>query len=142
MRKRIIFGFVAIIFVAAGCKKEVIEECKKRYVVSATVIDLPSGFDIFSGPDLRCDLATSASSYWSYPSYSVDNVTGLPITISFEKNILLSEENWDFRLVDEDPINEDIIYTDSFKPYSHKDGKIPLYKDGVKVMELNYKESE
>ena len=125
-----------------SCTKETVEICKKRYVTSVTIFALPSGFDIVGEPDLRCDIAPLNSSYWSFPSYSVDNVSGLPITISFEENVLLSKETWSMRLVDIDLIGEDLIYQDNFDPYIDKDGTIGFKRDGVIVLTLNYTESE
>ena len=105
---KVSFFFLVALFFTVGCTEV---ECKKRYVTSVTVQALPSGFDLFSDPDLRCDITPSNSNYWSYISNSIDNVSGLPITFSFvSQNILLSKETWSMRLVDEDAIGEDIIY--------------------------------
>jgi hypothetical protein len=142
MKRKLILIFPLLAIFIFACTEEVIE-CKKRHVDSITIIELPSGFDLIGDPDLRCDLAPSNSNYWSYQSHTVDNVSGLPVTISFvSDDILFSKEQWSMRLVDEDLIGEETIYSAEFDPYDANDGVIQFFKDGLEVLNINYSESE
>lgn len=141
-RKQYYYLLCLLIFGASSCTKTVVETCKKRAVSSVTILELPSGIDIFGDPDLRCDITPSNSNYFTYSSFTVDNVSGLPITISFQTDILLSKETWQMQLVDEDIAGTDEIYATSFDPFGDTGGKIKFIKDGVEVMHLNYTEYE
>jgi len=135
-----------ITLVVVSCTKEiVVKECPKRHAVSIKVNALPSGIDLFSNPDLRCDISPYASQYWAYYSNSVDNVSGLPVTIYFPEPVLFSQEEWSLRLVDEDVGADDEIYYSDFNPYSEvsNEGVISFQlEDGTIAFELNFTESE
>ena len=141
-RKRFYYLLCLLILGASSCTKTVVETCKKRAVSTVTILELPSGFDLFGSPDLRCDITPSNSNDYAYSSITVNNVSELPITISFQTEILLSKENWKIQLVDEDLIGTDEIYVTTFDPYGDTGGEIKFLKDGVEVMHLNYTEYE
>lgn len=127
-----------------SCKKTVIKEvCKKRIVKSVTILQLPDGIDTFSNPDLKCNLSPSNSDYYAYSSNTIDNVSSLPITITFQNDILMSKESWNIQLLDEDLVGIQEIYLTSFNPYEgESDGSIKFTKDEEIVMKLNYTEHE
>jgi hypothetical protein len=148
MKKSTLIRFTLFlsVFIFFACKKEVIvTDCVKRHAESITVKVLPDGIDLFSNPDLRCDISPLISNYWAYVSNTVDNVSGLPITIFFPQPILFSEEDWSLRLVDIDAGTDDIIYESNFDPYMEvsQAGTMPFLLDnGETAFELNYTESE
>ena len=143
MRKKQFYYIIFLLtFGALSCTKTVVEKCKKRAVTTVTILELPSGFDLFGNPDLRCNITPSNSNYYAYSSFTVDNVSGLPITISFQTDVLLSEETWLMQLVDVDLVGTEEIYSTSFEPYGDTGGEIKFIKDGVEVMHLNYTEYE
>lgn len=133
-----------LLLITTSCAKEtVIEECKLRKVTTVTIKEMPSGLDLFSNPDLRCDITQQNSSYWSYPSFSADNVSGLPITLSFQTEVLMSKEMWSVRILDEDIGEADLVFTADFEPYSSTEGNsINFYDGSVNVFSLNYYEVE
>ena len=125
-----------------GCQKEVLESEKNWYLHSVRVLNVPStNWDSFSAPDLRIDLARSASSVWSFSTNTASNNTTVPATLSFSGEVLLTDENWDMRLVDEDDLDpDDVIYNISqFNPKNTgRNGKVELSSNGQTVMELLY----
>lgn len=140
-KKVLVIPFILFFF---ACSKEKIEVCKKRRAISVTIFYLPAGIDVFSQPDLRCDISPSNSDYWAYYSNSVDNISGLPVTIYFPNPVLFSEEQWSLRLVDEDIGADDEIYKATFEPYAKNETTAIEFKleDGTIAFELNFTESE
>lgn len=143
-KTKLFIGFMLVFFATTSCTKEVVvEECKKRYVTSLRVLAVfnSDDLDLLNGPDLRLDMAASASGYWSYSSNVLENVDYYPVNISFSNRFLLSHENWSFRLVDEDLTTDELICEGSFNPYNvGENGVLTITKDGVDVIELYYDE--
>jgi len=139
----VILSFLSMI---TACNKTIIEQvCKKRFITAVRILQVENSgsLDLLDGPDLRLDMGPEASQNWSYSTNTADDVEAYPISISFPNPILMSEENWEFQLVDEDPLSEDLVCKDSFHPYEEgEDGVIVLRKNGQEILEFIYTEEE
>lgn len=137
---------LALALLTTSCKKTVIEQvCKKRYLTSVKVLKVEDSesLDPLNGPDLRIDMATTASFSWSYSSNLSEDVNVYPITIAFPTRVLVSDESWSFQLIDEDLLVDELVCTGTFNPYENgTDGIITVSKNGVDVLEFNYEEEE
>lgn len=144
LKLKIIVLGMGVVF--TSCKKTVVEQvCKKRYITSVKVLQVENSgsFDLLNGPDLRIYLAAGASSTWSYSSNVSDDVDSYPFTIAFPNRILVSNESWDFRMVDVDAIQDELVCKGNFNP--HEDGIsgiIKLTKDDEDVLEFIYQDEE
>ncbi len=142
MKRELTIGLFSLVLISgAGCKKE--EEAKKRYITSLKVINIPNNdeFDLLNGPDIRLDMAATGSGTWSYASNMIENVSSYPVSISFQSRFLVSDEDWDFQLVDEDLTSDEMVCFGTLNPYSEgKNGVIRITKNGEEVLHLNYEE--
>jgi len=114
-----------------------------RYVNSVRVLNVTSSnWDNFSGPDLQVKFSKSSSTNWDYVTNIATDQSSVPYTLYFSSPILVTNENWDIILVDEDTGTYDVIYTlYGFNPKtSGSGGKIQITVGGQVVMELNYTE--
>ena len=114
-----------------------------RYVQSVTVLNVTSSnWDNFSGPDLQVKFSKSSSTNWDYVTNIATDQSSVPHTLYFSSPILVTNENWDIILVDEDTGTDDVIYTlYGFNPKtSGSGGKIQITVSGQVVMEINYTE--
>ncbi len=141
--------FVTLLGIVVGlssCEKdEPGTTCTHRKVTNVTIHFVPNAnsLDPFSDPDYRVDFATSNSSEWSFATHTAENVTSLPVTIAFPLDIIMTDENWEVQLVDEDsPDADDLVCRESFNPFKiGENGVFSFEKDGQVLFELEYIES-
>lgn len=90
------------------------------YAKSVTIFTIPAtDWDSFSSPDLKVYLSRSASSSWDYSTPELSDHSSTPVTLTFYSPVLMTDEDWDIKIVDVDsPDPDDNIYTSyGFSPY-------------------------
>ena len=142
--KAFVFSLL-IILVLSSCKKDNPEPTKvpNRYLQSVTILSVTTfNWDNLSDPDLKINLRRNSSSGWEYTTYTINNNSTYPVTITFSNEILATDENWQMQLVDDDsPDNDDEICIVTFNPITTgSNGKIPFTKNSQDAMELNYQD--
>lgn len=118
-----------------------VEDLSKAHITSVTIINVPPYFwDTGSSPDLQLKLALKTDTTWTYITNRVDNVEQVPQELLFMDRIDITDEEWQLELIDHDSVGaDDKIYQIMFNPMNDaKDGVIPIYKNGLLVMEFNY----
>ena len=131
------------IVILNACNKD---NDKKLYAQSVTVyaVEDAASLDLVGWPDLRADMATALSNTWSYSTPTLSNVEVYPQVLTFSTPILLSDEEWDFRLVDSDSsTDDDLICSARFNPLDSdisRDKLVKLTKNGVVMIEINLTE--
>lgn len=147
--KKILF-FLLVLIGLASCTKEEEEEEElvetevigDIYVTSVTIINVPpDNWDVDGGPDLQLKLTQDSSSEWNYITNKLSDVTQVPSLLEFYEPIKMTDELWAIQLIDVDGLtSDDLIYENlTFNPYQQVlDSVIPIYNNGLLVMELNY----
>ena len=142
MNKSLQLMLIISIFFFISCKKKKIEHvCKTRSIVSMKVLEIKDSdeFDLFDGPDIRIDAKISGNSNWMYSSNVSENVNVYPVNISFPKNFLITDEDWEFRIVDEDLLVDEFICQLKLNPYKlGENGIINVSKDNVNILKISY----
>lgn len=117
------------------------EDLSDAKIESVTIINVPPYYwDNGSSPDLYLTLTSTSDPSLTYTSNTVDNVEEVPQILNFQQDIPITDELWELVLLDHDDLNaDDVIYVIAFNPYSDASaGKIPVYNDGILLMEFNY----
>lgn len=112
-------------FSGVNCQNQTAGGGGNKYIKSVKIYTIPaSDWDSFSAPDIVVRLARTTSSVWEYSSAVFYDQTATPFTITFSSPILVTNENWDIAVYDEDsPDDDDIIYgIKTFNPYSYTSG--------------------
>jgi hypothetical protein len=112
------------------------EDLSNTYFQSTTIINVPPYYwDNGSSPDLYLTLAPLSNLSAVYSTVTINNVERAPQLLEFQQLVPMTNELWELTLYDED----DVIYVIQFNPHSEASrGKIPIYQDGLLVLEFNY----
>ena len=142
--KKLIY-FLTIMLIFSSCEEtetyEPKENLNNAYIESVIIINFPPYYwDTGSSPDLQLKLSIENSSDWTYISELREEVEEVPITLRLSDRAKISNEDWELELIDKDNLNaDDIIYRIIFNPFKNADnGKIPIYNNGLLVLEFNY----
>lgn len=140
----ILFLACSILFTSCDREDEDVvpmEDLSNTKIKSVTIINVPPFYwDNGSSPDLYLTLSSTSDPSIVYTTNQVNNVEIVPQNLDFPQAVPMTNELWELKLLDHDVLNaDDVIYIVSFNPYNGAlAGKVPIYNDGILLMEFNY----
>ncbi|WP_417599831.1 hypothetical protein [Owenweeksia hongkongensis] len=143
MKKLLLLPLMLIFF--AACEEDDPILLTNRYIKAADVFTLPAiNYDPDgSPPDIRIDLKRRSASFWEFSTYTEVNAGSLPTITIFPAEILMTDEVYEIRIVDEDlnlPDDEEIFFW-TFQGYDEgENGEYTFWNNGKHIMSLQYNE--
>lgn len=138
-------SLILLLIFLSSCEEDQLKPDLNRYVKAADVFSLPKiQYDSDgSPPDVRIDLKRRSASFWEFSTYTEQNAATLPLLTIFPAEILLTDEVYELRIVDEDlnEADDDEIFYWSFQAMDEgENGEFNFYGDGKLILSLQYNE--